>query len=90
MADLISREAAKEEILSWAVRIYDPKNLSTADTMYVLDSLSSVDAVEVVRCRDCAVPHNKWTGCPMLNGIVTPPDFYCGFGERREEKEANT
>ena len=43
----------------------------------------TVDAVEVVRCRDCAVPHNKYTGCPKLNGLVTPPDFYCPFGERK-------
>ena len=42
-------------------------------------------AVPVVRCRDCAVPHNKYTGCPVLNGLVTPPDFYCPFGERKEE-----
>lgn len=45
---------------------------------------SPVDAVEVVRCKDCAVPHNKYTGCPMLNGLVTPPDFYCSYGERKE------
>ena len=24
----------------------------------------TVDAVEVVRCKDCVVPHNKYTGCP--------------------------
>ena len=45
----------------------------------------SVGAVPVVRCRDCAVPHNKYTGCPELNGLATPPDFYCPFGERKEE-----
>lgn len=44
----------------------------------------TVDAVEVVRCKDCAVPHNKYTGCPELNGLVTPPDFYCPFGERKD------
>lgn len=44
----------------------------------------TVDAVEVVRCRDCAVPHNNYTGCPELNGLVTPPDFYCPFGERKK------
>ena len=43
----------------------------------------TVDAVEVVRCKYCAVPHNKYTGCPKLNGLVTPPDFYCPFGERK-------
>lgn len=42
------------------------------------------DVVEVVRCKDCAVPHNRWTGCPKLNGLVTPPDFYCSYGERRK------
>lgn len=55
-----------------AVLISDIKNAHT------------VDAVEVVRCRDCAVPHNKYTGCPELNGLVTPPDFYCPFGERKD------
>ena len=43
----------------------------------------TVDAVEIVRCKYCAVPHNKYTGCPKLNGLVTPPDFYCPFGERK-------
>lgn len=38
--------------------------------------------IEVVRCKDCAVPHNKWTGCPKLGGLVPPDDFYCAFGER--------
>lgn len=43
----------------------------------------TVDAVKVVRCKDCIVPHNKYTGCPELNGLVTPPDFYCSFGKRK-------
>ena len=50
----------------------------------VLEDMPTMDAVEVVRCRDCAVPHNKYTGCPNLNGLVTPPDFYCPFGERKD------
>ena len=49
-----------------------------------LDAAPTVDAVEVVRCKYCAVPHNKYTGCPKLNGLVTPPDFYCPFGERKD------
>ena len=44
----------------------------------------TVDAVEVVQCRDCAVPHNKYTGCQKLNGLVTTPDFYCPFGKRKD------
>ena len=43
------------------------------------------DMVEVVRCKDCTVPHNSWTGCPKLNGLVPPPDFYCAYGERKND-----
>ena len=49
-----------------------------------IKNATTVDAVPVVRCKDCAVPHNNYTGCPKLNGLVTPPDFYCPFGERKD------
>lgn len=42
------------------------------------------DSVEVVRCKDCAVPHNHWTGCPRMNGTIMRPDDYCSHGERKE------
>ena len=42
------------------------------------------DVVEIVRCKDCAVPHNRQAGCPKLNGLITLPDFYCSYGERRK------
>lgn len=41
---------------------------------------------KIIRCRDCDVPHNKWIGCPKLNGLVTPPDFYCALAEPKEKK----
>lgn len=44
---------------------------------------NAADVVEVVRCKDCDVPHNRWLGCPNLNGLIPPPDFYCARGERR-------
>lgn len=80
MSDLISREAVKA--------IYCGKRWRYLRNR--INKLPAIDAVEVVRCEDCDVPHNKWTGCPMLNGLVTPPDFYCGFGERREEADGKT
>lgn len=43
--------------------------------------------VEVVRCKDCDVPHNKWIGCRYLNGLIPPPDFYCACGKRKNDKE---
>lgn len=47
------------------------------------DHFIANDVVEVVRCKDCDVPHNRWTGCPNLNGMIPPPDFYCARGERK-------
>lgn len=47
-----------------------------------IEAAPTVDAVEVVRCKDCAIPHNCWTGCPKLGGLVTPPDFFCAFGTK--------
>lgn len=38
------------------------------------------DYVRVIRCRDCAVPHNIWTGCPKMNGTIMPPHGYCYYG----------
>ena len=49
----------------------------------LVETAETADVVQVVRCKDCAVPHNQWTGCPKLNGIVTPPNFYCSYGKRR-------
>lgn len=51
----------------------------------LVETAETADVVQVVRCKDCAVPHNQWTGCPILNGLVTSPDFYCSYGEMRKE-----
>lgn len=51
----------------------------------IVDEQPTAIVVEVVRCSDCAVPHNRWTGCPNLNGMIPPPDFYCARGERKQQ-----
>ena len=48
------------------------------------------DIVEVVRCIDCDVPHNKWTGCPNLNGMIPPLYFYCARGKRKQQTDGAT
>ena len=53
----------------------------------LVETAETADVVQVVRCKDCAIPHNQWTGCPKLNGLVTSPDFYCSYGEGRKEDE---
>ena len=58
--------------------------ISIRDVRKAIAQAKTADVVEAVRCKDCAIPHNRWTGCPKLNGLVTPPDFYCSYGERRK------
>lgn len=53
----------------------------------------TVDAVEVVRCKDCKwfADNNggEWFGCSMFNAIRAVPedapsgDDFCSYGERR-------
>ena len=49
----------------------------------------TVDAVEVVRCKDCKHWNKRYETkgiCLKHNSIVTftSPEFYCACGERRE------
>ena len=78
-SDLVSRIALRNAL-------YDADAI-TMQGVKVINQFPAVNAVEVVHCLDCEVPHNKYTGCPMLNGMVTPPDFYCPFGERKDSEE---
>ena len=83
MARLIDADRAIEIVRSRGIAHPNTYHLTNYATL-ILQEAPTVDAVEVVRCKDCAVPHNKYTGCPKLNGLVTPPDFYCPFGERKD------
>lgn len=49
-----------------------------------LKEAPTIEAEPIVRCRDCAVPHNKWTGCPKLLGRIPADDFYCADGVRKD------
>lgn len=51
----------------------------------IADKLIANGVTIPVRCKDCAVPHNRFTGCPKLNGLIPPQDFYCVYGERRTD-----
>ena len=63
----------------WLINDLLNKSFYPAIVKSSIESAPDVDAVEVVRCRECEIPHNKYTGCPKLNGLVTPTDFYCSY-----------
>ena len=61
------------------------------DFVEALENVPVVDAVKVVRCKDCLYMHtNKHNGQLSCNrrmiGIVKPTD-YCSYGENAEEQE---
>lgn len=56
-----------------------------------IDSAPTVDAVPVVRCKDCKYHEDEELGmvyCPDWVGGWVSDDFFCKAGERREDGEA--
>ena len=51
--EYIEREAAKRELLSWAVSINHPEYLIKDDALHIIDSFPAADVAEVTRCREC-------------------------------------
>ena len=55
----------------------------------------TVDAVPVVRCKDCKCFDVTWEsvnapqGCYFcqMHGLMHEPDYYCAEGERREKND---
>ena len=85
--EYIEREAAKRELLSWAVSINHPEYLIKDDALHVIDSIPTADVVKVVRCRDCKYHEDTsvigFEHCCLIGKTVRHNDF-CSYGERKE------
>ena len=85
--EYIEREAAKRELLSWAVNINHPEYLIKDDALHVIDSIPTADVVKVVRCRDCKYHEDTsvigFEHCCLIGKTVRHNDF-CSYGERKE------
>lgn len=84
--DLISRSALKEKIHDFVYGYRTPKiskgDLEHGLNMFFVDKAPAVDAVEVVRCKDCKYQDNA--PCPMrLSFNWTEDNDFCSYGERR-------
>ena len=94
MADLIDRQAALESVCAGCVDADFSGSCPNPCVEYMLvRELPAVDAVEVVRCKDCV----NGTLCINLNGAeyvdcvlddysIRKPDGFCSYGERRSEE----
>ena len=76
------------EVAGMELKYYAGKDVLDAllDCMERISKQDGADVVKVVRCNDCAIPHNRWTGCPRMNGTIMEPDDYCSYGRRKEDE----
>ena len=56
--------------------------INNYEVLHRLNNAPTIDAVEVVRCKDCRYYEGKNTYC--ANDILATPYDYCSRGERRE------
>ena len=89
MDDLISRERLLEIFKCWK----DESNYNEAErkiiiaAIYETEYAPAVDAVEVVRCRECRRWHTK--NCAMGDfPMYTDAEDFCSWGQRREDGDA--
>lgn len=75
---------------------YTPQDITRME-IYEIKCQPTVDAVEVVRCKDCAFWKNNltyqdrngetWGDCLNLNkGPLTKGEFFCAWAERRKDE----
>ena len=98
VSDLVSRKAALDEIdknrrtlLSLGMNVEEYVLFHYCRR--VIEDLPTIDAVPVVRCKDCKHWDKTWTNdwspdyhyCPMIDG-VRKGDFYCADAERRTDE----
>lgn len=87
--ELISREAAVHVLCEENInRPLDSDRWLISDIYKKIEELPTIDAVPVVRCRDCKeceideVFHDYW-----CNGRKVWGDHYCAYGERRTDEQ---
>ena len=64
------------------------------DVVFDVEEMPTVDAVEVVRCRECKHHYWKQEPChgksvhycklPHMRGVEVFKEFFCYYGERKE------
>lgn len=90
MADRLISADKVAEAIAW-LNEYD--FVLWHDVMECIDKVSTVDAVRVVRCKDCKYHRNGNKGIPYCSkidyGYGWNDNDYCSMGERREDAKAD-
>lgn len=88
---LIDANALKTEMaddLAATIRMSEMRKTDMAvRVLNKIDEANTIDAVPVVRCRECYY-RDKPTCCPyQYSGFKVEPDWYCPMGVKMAEKE---
>ena len=79
---LIDSDEARRRIIAFATGLHS-EVLSVDTVMMLLIQMPPVDAVEVVRCRDCKHYDNGFCVGYHAHHDIMPDDF-CSYGERKD------
>ena len=91
---LIDADALKKKLFYFDIEFDDGHHeIHYAYKEKDVDDAPTIDAVEVVRCKDCKYWDKTWTNswakdyhyCSMVDG-VRKVDFYCADAERRSDE----
>lgn len=92
VAKYIDQEALEKAMTIAAANGKDKDRRTWAKAICVLHDMPTVDAVPVVRCKDCihGFFHNSSGGmycCTSPAGLsLETPNSFCCYGERKEDK----
>lgn len=97
---LIDANALQNLLIPIAISLeheYGSLGGAVSGVMKHIDNMPAIDAVPVVRCRDC-IGKSTWYKnessdefyiCGMSGMYIVKDTDYCSFGERKENRETN-
>lgn len=74
---LIDADTLKEK---WTIASPEPYSTDTAEVLDSIEAAHTIDAVPVVRCKDC----KHYLGVCSFLGIRMNPSDFCSYGEQKE------
>ena len=83
---LIDADALKRNMFDYAPpeMVWDRDDIN-----HKIDEMPTIDAVPVVRCKDCKHSYDSPGGWTCSHGVcvdsIVPETFYCKYGERKQE-----
>ena len=96
---LIDADKLKDDLKAWCVLINKPQFYLVEDADHIIDTQPAVDAVEVVRCKDCESfetvgykpnqddPELAFGWCWFLRRTMQCCNFCCFGGRRQDETD---